>query len=296
MKTVSALKQDLEFNGGLAALIGVLKNIAVSQYHAMESRAKSFEKLKDAIYSFLEIIDPRQVAHPFLNPRNEVQMVVAVTSDSGLLGGLNKDVIDAALAELAKIPGRLVVIGERGKMYARETQTSSSRPEVPRGEGASGCTAFPGIKEEEIPALAMQLRNYVLEKFIEESIGHLKIVYPRSISFTVQRIETVTFLPFRLEARQSEYPPPLLSEVILESFPADVVEYCVYLWIEQKLAEIFAFSKLAEYAARFSHLERSAQRLKEMDQKLKMQYFRVRHEIIDRNMRELFATRQIYAS
>ena len=46
MKTVSALKQDLEFNGGLASLIGVLKNIAVSQYHAMESRAKSFEKLK----------------------------------------------------------------------------------------------------------------------------------------------------------------------------------------------------------------------------------------------------------
>ncbi|HBO97494.1 MAG TPA: hypothetical protein DE315_02755 [Candidatus Omnitrophica bacterium] len=282
MKTVSALKQDLEFNGGLASLIGVLKNIAVSQYHAMESRAKSFEKLKSAIYSFLEIIDPRQVAHPFLNPRNEVQMVVAVTSDSGLLGGLNKEVIDAALAELAKIPGRLVVIGERGKMYARETKTS--------------CVAFPGIKEGEIPTLAMQLRNYVLGKFIEESLGHLKVVYPRSISFTVQRIETVAFLPFRLEARQSDEPPPLLSEVILESLPADVVEYCVYLWIEQKLAEIFAFSKLAEYAARFSHLERSAQRLKEMDQKLKMQYFRVRHEIIDRNMRELFATRQIYAS
>lgn len=282
MKTVSALKQDLEFNGGLAALIGVLKNIAVSQYHAMESRAKNFEKLKDAIYSFLEIIDPRQVAHPFLNPQNELQMVVAVTSDSGLLGGLNKEVIDTALAELAKIPGRLVVIGERGKMYARETKTS--------------CVAFPGIKEEEIPALAMQLRNYILGKFIEESIGHLKLVYPRSISFTVQRIETVTFLPFRLEARQLEEPPPLLSEVILESLPADVVEYCVYLWIEQKLAEIFIFSKLAEYAARFSHLERSAQRLKEMDQKLKMQYFRVRHEIIDRNMRELFATRQIYAS
>ena len=197
MKTVSALKQDLEFNGGLAALIGVLKNIAVSQYHAMESRAKSFEKLKDAIYSFLEIIDPRQVAHPFLNPQNELQMVVAVTSDSGLLGGLNREVIDTALAELAKIPGRLVIIGERGKMYAREAKAS--------------CVAFPGIKEEEIPTLAMQLRNYILGKFIEESIGHLKVVYPRSISFTVQRVETVTFLPFRLEARQLDEAQPLLS-------------------------------------------------------------------------------------
>ena len=138
MKTVSALKQDLEFNGGLAALIGVLKNIAVAQYHSMESRAKSFEKLKDAIYSFLEIIDPRQVAHPFLNPQNEVQMVVAVTSDSGLLGGLNREVIDTALAELAKIPGRLVVIGERGKMYARETMTSSlgEPPAVPLSPGS----------------------------------------------------------------------------------------------------------------------------------------------------------------
>src|SRR3989338_4117639 len=104
------------------------------------------------------------------------------------------------------------------------------------------------------------------------------------------------FFGFRGEPKKGEEPPPLLSEVILESRPADVIEYCVYLWIEQKLSEIFAFSKLAEYAARFSHLERSAQRLKEMDQKLKMQYFRVRHEIIDRNMRELFATRQIYAS
>ncbi len=282
MKALSALKQDLEFNSGLGSLIGVLKNIAVAQYHSMESRAKSFEKLKDAIYSFLEIIDPRQIAHPFLNPQNEVQMVVAITSDSGLLGGLNKDVIDTALAELQKIPGRLVIIGERGKMYAREAKTS--------------CVAFAGIKEEEIPSLAMQLRNYILGKFTEESLGHLKVIYPRSISFTVQRIETVTFLPFHLEARELKEKPPLLSEVILESRPADVVEYCVYLWIEQKFVEIFIFSKLAEYAARFAHLERSAQRLKEMDQKLKMQYFRVRHEIIDRNMRELFATRQIYAS
>lgn len=289
MKTLSVIKQDLEFNGGLSSLIGVLKNIAVSQYRSMEFRAKSFEKLKDAIYSFLEIIDPARTAHPFLNPQNQVQMVVAVTSDTGLLGGLNKEVIDTALAELEKIPGRLIVIGERGKMYARETKTS--------------CVAFPGIKEEEIPVQATQLRDYVLTKIMEESIGYLKIIYPRPISFTVQNIEMVDFLPFRLEAMDQKKKPPLVSpagslweEVILESSPADVVEYCVYLWIEQKLAEIFIFSKLAEYAARFAHLERSAQRLKEMDQKLKLQYFRIRHEIIDRNMRELFAARQIYAS
>lgn len=282
MKTISALKQDLDFNSGLGSLIGVLKNIAVAQYHVMESRTKVFDKLKDSIYSFLEIIDPTQVAHPFLNPRNQSQIVVAVTSDSGLLGGLNKEVIDTALKELEKIPGRLIVIGERGKSYAKEFQTPFA--------------AFAGIREEDIPAQAIQLRNYLLSKFLEESTGYLKIVYPRSVSFTIQKVETINFIPFRLEAREQKETPPLLNQVILESEPADIVEYCVYLWMGQKLAEIFIFSKLAEYAARFAHLERSGQRLKEMDQKLKLQYFRARHEIVDRNMRELFATRQIYAT
>lgn|SRR3989338_1242398 len=281
MKTLSVIKQDLEFNSGLSSLIGVLKNIAVSQYRSMESRIKSFDKLKEAIYSFLEIIDPTQVTHPFLNPQNQLQMVVAVTSDSGLLGALNKEVIDTALRELGQVPGRLVVIGERGKIYARESKTSFA--------------AFGGVREETIPVQAVQIRNYLLTKFLEESIGYLKVIYPRPISFTVQKIETVSFLPFRLEAREQKETPPLMSEIILESRLADIVEYSVHLWMGQKLSEIFIFSKLAEYAARFAHLERSAQRLKEMDQKLKLQYFRIRHELIDRNMRELFATRQIYA-
>lgn len=284
MKTLSVIKQDMEFNSGLGALIGVLKNIAVAQYRTMEGRAKTFEKLKEAIYSFLELIDPSQIDHPFLSPANKLQIVVAVTSDSGLLGGLNKDVIDTALHELEKIPGRFVVVGERGKMYARESKT----PFV----------AFRGIREEELPAQAMQLRDYLLEKFLEESIGYVKVIYPRSVSFTIQRIETFSFLPFRLEADSSaqQERPPLLRDVILESRPEDIVEYCVYLWMGQKLTEIFISSRLAEFAARFAHLERSGQRLKEMDQTLKLQYFRIRHELIDRNMRELFATRQIYAS
>jgi len=60
--------------------------------------------------------------------------------------------------------------------------------------------------------------------------------------------------------------------------------------------EIFGLSRLAEFAARFVHLEESSQKLKDMDGKLQQEYFRVRHELIDRNMRELFSARLLYAS
>jgi len=280
MKTLAALKKDLEFNKGLASLIEVLKNIAVAQYKILEHKIKTFERLPHTIESFFEIIDAAKADHPFLNTTSKAQAVVAVTSDSGMLGGLNMQVVHAALGELEKIPGKLVVIGERGKVYARETK-------VP-------FVAFGGIKDEERHAQAVQLRNYLVETIVKEGIGHCKVIYPRPVTFTVQKVETITFLPF--------IPPvkPILTEeqfadMIVESDIGDVIGYLVYLWMAQKLYEIFGLSRLAEFAARFVHLEESGQKLKEIDNKTKLEYFRVRHELVDRNMRELFAARLLFA-
>jgi len=298
MKTLPDIKKDLEFNNSLSVLIEVLKNIAVSQFHALEQKLKSYEKFFLTHNSFFEFLDISRIEHPFLLPKNKSQMVVAVTSDSGLLGGLNMQVVAAAIRELEKIPGKLVVIGERGKTYARE----SGIPFI----------AFSGIKEEKYYAQAMQLRDYLINKIFEDSIGYLKVIYPYPVSFTLQRVETLLVLPYAPASlpRPSLEPKIALKEergsgqtnpgeippdIIIESAPGDIVEYLVYLWLGQKLYEIFGLSRLAEFSARFVHLEGSAERLKEMDRKLRLQYFRVRHELIDRNMRELFSARLLYA-
>jgi len=283
MKTIASIKKDLEFNRGLASLIDVLKNIAVSQYHALEQKIKSFSEFLLTIESFFDLIDIRWVDHQFLNPKNKPLGVVAVTSDSGLLGGLNMQVVSRALYELEKTPGKLIVVGERGKGYARE----SNIPFV----------SFGGIKDEERYVQAIQLRDYIASRVLDGSFGQLKVVYPHPISFTVQRVETVSLLPFVPSTLAHK---PVSKEasvdVILESKLQDIIEYLVTLWIGQKFYEIFGLSRLAEFAARYVHLEESLQKLKDMDNKLRLQYFRVRHELIDRNMRELFSARLLYAS
>ena len=121
MQTMAVIKKDMEFNHGLSSLIEVLKNIAVSQFRSLEHKFNAFDKLMRSIESYFEFIDFAQVRHPFLTPTNKNQVIVVVTSDSGLLGGLNMQVVSGALAELGNNPGELVVVGERGKMYARES-------------------------------------------------------------------------------------------------------------------------------------------------------------------------------
>lgn len=282
MKTLSTLKKDLEFNKNLSSLIEALKTIAVTQYKILEQRMRPFEKLLSSIENFFEIIDTSIIEHVFLSPGNKSQMVVAVTSDSGLLGGLNMQVITQAIAELGKMPGKLIVIGECGKTFLRD----SSIPFV----------AFSGIKDEERHSQAMQLRDYCIERVLKEKIGYLKIIYPRPVSFTVQRVEVISFLPFTPPVTPRQAGFDLQPEVLLESKLEDVIEYLIHTWMGQKLYEIFGLSRLAEFAARFVHLEESHQKLKDIDAKTRLEYFRVRHELIDRNMRELFAARLLYAA
>jgi len=282
MKTISNLKKDLEFNSSLSSLIEVLKTIAVSQFRALEQRIKSFEKLQLTIETFFELIDIARVDHIFLNPGNKPQGVVAVTSDSGLLGGLNMQVVNQALVELEKTPGKLIVIGERGKAYLRDTR-------IP-------FVSFSGIRDEQRYGQAVQMRDYIISQIFEGSFASLKVVYPRPISFTVQRVEVCTFLPFAPSSVKQPEASTAYIDVILESRVQDIIEYLIYIWMGQKFYEIFGLSRLAEFAARFVHLEASHQKLREMDKKIRLEYFRVRHELIDRNMRELFAARLLYAS
>lgn len=279
MRTLASIKKDLEFNKGLSSLIEVLKNIAVAQYRSLEHKLTSFAILLKTIEEFSDVVSPERVSHPFTQPGGKPQAVVAVTSDSGLLGGLNMQVVTAAIVELEKNPGQLIVVGERGKMYASDSK-------IP-------FVAFPGITEEGRYGQAMQVRDYLVARVMKGTFGAVRVIYPRPVSFTVQKVEAATFLPFSFPQQQRSRER---KEVIFESDQAGILEYLVQLWMGQRLYEIFGLSRLAEYAARFVHLEESLQKLKEMDVKERLQYFKVRHELIDRNMRELFSARLLFMS
>ncbi|OGX18725.1 MAG: hypothetical protein A3K83_03365 [Omnitrophica WOR_2 bacterium RBG_13_44_8b] len=283
MDTIPQIKKDIEFNKGLFSLIEVLKMIAVSQFRALEQSLRTFEKLVDTLESFFELMDVKSVQHAFLNPKGNSRLVIAVTSDVGLLGGLNIKVLNAALNELQKAErSELAVVGERGQVYTRE-----------RGIKFTG---FHGIIEADRFTQAIEIRDWAIDKILKEGFDSLIISYPRAMSITVQRIETVTLLPYAVPEKYSLHTDVLAhSGLIEESSLEDVVQYLIKLWIAQRLYEIFGLSHLAEFAARFIHLEESAQKLKDKEVVLKRRYFRVRHEIIDRSMRELFAARSLYA-
>ncbi len=279
MIPVSELKKDMEFYKSLGALIEVLKLLAAAQYQKLERKLKTYTVYLEAIKGFFPWLDVQKMHHPFVSQTEKPTAIIAVTTDAGLLGGLNALVMNEALSQLKKEgSNRLVILGRRGQLYVEKHKMVFAN--------------FPGITDEQRFEQALKLRDYIVNSVLQGRLGQIKMVFPRALSFAVQRIEVVQLLPFIPEVQ--ERPTNLeLSDIIFESELDNIVEYLVYLWLAQKIYEIFGLSRLAEQAARVMHLENCTQRLGELDKKLKFQYFRARHEIVDQNMRELFSARLV---
>ena len=253
MASITKLKQEMLFNGQLAALLEAMKSIAAQQFQALERTLRSNPVLFEAIEIIAATFDLDRLSHPFTQSEGRVG-VIAITSDTGLVGGLNHQVVLRALQEYRRQPGELMVVGERGATYVRDHGLS--------------CRSFASAPDDQRRQRAEEIRTYALDQVLAGKLGALSIVYPRALSFTVQRIEVIPVLPCTAWLQTREVPPIRSGSVLMESSVASVLEYVVWLWLGQTLVDVFGMSRLAEFAARSIHLEGSSQELRRRGQKL----------------------------
>ena len=278
MRKLSKIREDVKFYGEFEGLIDASKTIALSEFRALEKKVTSFERFVDIVESFFGLIEAGDIQHPFVNPQGRPQGVIMVTSDQGLSGGLDTKIAAAAINQLKSGEDRLIVIGAKGLAYVKDVGVSF--------------VEFPGVQDEKRFEQAMELRDYVAGEVLQGKLGPIKLVYARSLSIVIQRVEVLNLLPCGEQlAGSSQELSGGDVDIIMESASEDIVEYLVYLWLGQKLFEVFGLGRLAEVAARFMHAEDSSQKIKEMNSKLRMEFFRARHEIVDQQMRELTAAR-----
>jgi F0F1-type ATP synthase gamma subunit len=187
--------------------------------------------------------------------------------------------LDLAILHAGSGGAELIVVGESGERYLKDI--------------GKECTAFRSAADAEGRcALAKELTKHITQGLREERFGRVGIFYPNPVSFLIQKVEAIEIFPLTAFFSQ-EVKTGTDFDTILESPEEGIIEYISEAFIEHKLIELFEDSKLAEFAARAVHLERSGQELEDKKKQLQRRYFRVAHEIIDKNTRELFSSQII---
>jgi len=276
MFKLTKLRKERDFNKEIGGIVNVLKGVASSEFYRLQKARKGLDEFGDHLRDFLQMANIAGVRHPFLETSPLPQAVLLITSDTGFLGKLNISVVNSALEQCSG-QDELIVVGRQGARYIEEAGRSFA--------------AFAGIGDEVDYKEAKDLADFIIKGFSGRKFGKVVVVYPHFLSFAVWDVRVYQLLPCRFLFREESKVSEAEEKVIVEPSVNKLIEYLVKIWITYMLYGIFWESKLSEWSTRVMHLEGSSFKIKQVDKKLHFQYFRLLHEISDKNIREIFASR-----
>lgn len=280
MYVLKQLKKDMEFNRELSNFIEVLKNVASSEFRRLQGKRERSAEFFESLEGFFQSVDWQLCRHlPLLRQQPSFSSaIVVITSDEGFSGGLNAMLITTAAQHRKRKDDEFIVLGEKGARFLEEMGETFYYLE--------------GIGPEVEYGRARRVSDFLLDQYLRRRWGSVLIVYPRFVSISLQQVEVFEFLPFKPKPQYSQPDVDLLGqELIVEPLWERVVNYLVRKWAASMVYEIFWESKLSEWAARIIHLEGSHQNLSQWYKELRFRYFRSLHELRDKNIREIFASR-----
>lgn len=222
------------------------------------------------------------IDHPLLTPhqgRTRAEVLV-ITSDRGLCGAYNANILKRAEVELARLRGEdlrevhVAAVGRKAQEYFRRR-----RPLIAH---------WPGGASVEV-AQAERIAAHLIQRYEAGEIDEAWVVFSEFVSALTQTPRAVRVLPFvPQESRLREWKddgqePPLQIEPsdakVLETLVPIAFEFAIYIALLENQA--------GEHAARMTAMESATRNTEDLISSLTLKYNRVRQAAITKELVEI---------
>ena len=228
--------------------------------------------LDEVLADLATVLGPED--HPlFAAPDDGKRLIVLITTDRGLAGPLNTNMIRFAAREITSHAGDLsvVTVGRKGRDAMR-------RARVPLE------AHFAGFGDKPTFADVLPLARLVTEDFLGGGYSQVDIIYSRFVSTLVQRPEMERLLPIQPSEDTAGIPG---NQFIFEPRPADVLEQLVPRYVATRLYQAVLEAKASEESSRMVAMKNATENAEELIEDLTLAYNKVRQANITREMIEI---------
>ncbi len=213
-------------------------------------------------------------AHPLVAPRQvRVPAYLVVTSDRGLAGGYNAEVVRKA-EELLGWPQRgvVAVVGKKGRDALRRrgyrlAQEHLSMPEIP-DEGASA-----------------RIARALLSEYLKGAIDALHLVYAEFVSRASYRPTARQLLPIEPGARVDDASRGISG--LYEPSPEGVLERLFPFHLGSAVYAALLEARASELAARARAMDAAVDNAEELADRLTLEYNRARQAEVTQEVSEI---------
>ncbi len=219
-----------------------------------------------------EVLQPLLAARE--NPRRAE--LVVITSDRGLCGAFNGNVLKAALATMAdrgasleKVTLTLVGSKARDFFRRRRVEVSKSQAEIQRVEYSH----------------AVEIADHVSSRFIEGDVDQVWLVHSEFVSTMTQTPRVVDLLP--LAADSGTAIDETQTPFTIEPDPEQLLQVLAPKALQTEIFRALLDSQAGEHAARMTAMESATRNTEELISRLTLEYNRERQAAITKELMEI---------
>ncbi len=208
-------------------------------------------------------------------------LAVVISSDRGLCGGFNGNVIKTCqrwLTSMSREPGvsvELAFVGRKGHDFfkGKKVKVAGYFPE------AGGKVTF---------AKAKKLADELVRRFLSGEVDEVKLIYNEFKNAASQRPLVEDLLPLKTEL-QGQQGSPGVGSVIIKPSIEDVLDELLQKNFSIQLFRVLLESQAGEHGARMSAMENATKNAGEMIRRLTLQYNKQRQAGITKELLEIIA-------
>ncbi|MGA1861716.1 ATP synthase F1 subunit gamma [Deferribacter thermophilus] len=240
---------------------------------AMEAARPYANKIYDVVASIRKRVNPE--LHPFLNTKEEVKSVCLVifTSDRGLCGAFNSNVIKATnkfITENSDKKVKLVCVGRRGYDFFRKRDVEVIDKYISFG----GRVTFDD---------AVKIGESIVKNFLEEQFDEVYILYNEFKSIVYHVPKVVKILPLVFDKDENE----VLVDYLYEPKPDILLNNIMPKYINFTIFRALLESTAGEHGARMAAMDNATRNAGELIDKLVLSFNKARQAAITKEILDI---------
>ncbi len=273
MSSLRDLKNRIKSVRNIQQITKAMKMVAAARIKKAEDQLKAArpyaDKLKEVVFDLTSGMD--EVLHPLMEVRPVTNVaILVVSSDKGLCGAYNNNLLKMAWKEIQeKPPAKLVAIGSKVNKYLARRGVKPALSKV------NWAAEF---------ELAQEYALLLTDWFISGEIDQVVVYYTQAVSAMTQAPVREVILPLEKEGVADEIGTIPYS---FEPSAEKALEILLPRYLRNVVFKILMEAKVSELAARLKAMSNATDNADKLAGELTLEFFRVRQEAITNEILEI---------
>ncbi len=280
MATLKAIRRRVSSVRNIQQITKAMKMVSAARLRRAQEAALAARPYAEKLDAVLQNLaaQSQALAHPLLTDRDEKNIdLLLITSDRGLCGGFNANLIRAAETFIRDHPGQKVAIslvGRRGFDHFNRRSVTIAEQHI-------------NLFGRLTPTLAHEIGTRMSQRFLTGKTDSVYVLYARFRSALVQVPTLDRVMPITAKERSAAQAP---LEYLYEPEPQALLASLLARYIDMLIYRAMLESVASEHGARMTAMDNATNNAVDMIDRLTLDMNRARQAGITRELLEIVST------